>query len=191
VYEIVVIGTSLGGFNALRTVLGGLSKEFPLPLVIVQHRGCEADDCLVEGLSKVTSLIVSEPFDKEQIQAGHAYIAPPNYHLLVERGHLSLSTEAYVNYARPSIDVLFESAADAYQSDVIGVILTGASADGAKGAAKIAERGGLVIVQEPSTAEASVMPASAVAQGASLVRPLCEIANFLVNKISTSTCTGF
>jgi two-component system, chemotaxis family, protein-glutamate methylesterase/glutaminase len=178
--KVVVIGTSLGGLSALKVLLSGLPHGFPVPIVIVQHRGKTADDAFASLLNKDTPLSVSEPNDKEALEPGHVYIAPSDYHLLVEPGSLALSTDAPVNYARPSIDVLFESAAEAYGSAVIGVILTGANADGVHGAARITERGGVIIVQDPTTAEASAMPEAAIAASAfSHIVPLAEIAPFL------------
>lgn len=188
-YEIVVVGTSLGGLNALQAILGGLSKEFPLPIAVVQHRSRDASDGLSEFLAKTSALPVAEPSDKEEILPGRAYVAPADYHLLVERGCFSLSIEAPVHFARPSIDVLFESAADAYGPHVIGVVLTGANADGAQGAAHIARQGGLVVAQEPATAESPEMPESAIALGVGCIRPLSEIAAFL-QSVSSQSRTG-
>src|SRR5690554_969399 len=109
--RLIVIGCSLGGLNALQVVLGGIPRGFGLPIVLVQHRGKHPDEALSRLLGAHCALPVREPQDKERIEAGHVYVAPADYHLLVERGTLALSTEAPVNYARPSIDVLFESAA--------------------------------------------------------------------------------
>lgn len=180
-YQIVVVGTSLGGLNALGTVLGGLPKTFPLPIVVVQHRGREVSEGLAEFLARKSALPVVEPSDKQPILPGSAYLAPADYHLLIEPGHFTLSTEAPVQFARPSIDVLFESAADAYGSHVIGVVLTGSNADGARGAERIARKGGLVVVQDPATAESPIMPASAIARGMDCIHPLPEIAPFLTS----------
>ena len=119
------------------------------------------------------------------LEPGKAYLAPPGYHLLVERGSLSLSTDEEVRYSRPSIDVLFESVADAYREDAVGVILTGASDDGAAGLARIRRRGGVTVVQEPATAERRTMPDAALARGrAHRVLALDEIAAFLVKVCS-------
>lgn len=180
---IVVIGASLGGLKALKALLGTLPKDFPLPLAIVQHRGKEADETLTRLLREVCALPVSEVRDKDRIVPGHLYVAPSDYHLLVERGWFALSTEAPVNYARPSIDVLFESAADTYGDGVIGVILTGSSEDGTKGAARIKARGGSVIVQDPATAEAPAMPSAAIAAApVDRILPLSSIAAFLMEE---------
>lgn len=188
-FELVVIGTSLGGLHALEVLLAGLPKSFPLPVAIVQHRYKAADSTLATLLQRYSAMQVKEPEDKEAIVPGQIYLAPADYHLLVEAGlsqgivpYFALSTEAPVAYARPSIDVLFESAADAYTQKVIGVILTGANDDGAQGLAKIKTRGGMTIVQEPATAEVPVMPEAAIAASrVNSILPLADIAPFLVN----------
>jgi two-component system chemotaxis response regulator CheB len=131
-------------------------------------------------LQRSSGLPVSEPDDKEPIARGRVYLAPRDYHLLIEGRHFALSTEAPVCYARPSIDVLFESAADAYGKDVIGVILTGKNRDGARGLAAIKKCGGLAVVEDPATAEAREMPEAALAATiVDRVLPLGGIALFL------------
>jgi two-component system chemotaxis response regulator CheB len=157
---VVVVGTSLGGLRALREILQPLPADLPAPVLIVQHRVKSPETGLRALLQKVCALPVIEPEDKEIARAGHVYLAPADYHLLVEPGWLALSTEAPVNHARPSVDVLFESAADSYGERVVAVVLTGASEDGAQGARRVQERGGLVIVQDPATAESPIMPAA-------------------------------
>ncbi len=177
----IVIGASRGGLKAVQTLLEGLPANFPLPLAMVLHRQKEADDLLQPALQKHSLLPVSEVLDKEIIQPGHVYIAPADYHLLVEKTYFSLSTDEPVLYARPSIDVLFESAADVFGESVIGVVLTGASQDGAHGAVQIQRRGGTVIVQDPTTAESSIMPAAALSATKTLyVKPLEKIAPLLL-----------
>lgn len=161
-FELVVIGASLGGLHTVATLLGGLPGSFPLPVAIVQHRHRESEASLEAVLQRSSQIPVCEVEDKQAIRPGTACLAPADYHLLVERGAFALSTDAPILYARPSIDVLFESAADAYGQHVIGIILTGASADGAQGLAAIKAAGGLTVVQEPATAECSVMPAAAL-----------------------------
>jgi two-component system chemotaxis response regulator CheB len=158
--EFVAIGVSLGGLTALHTLLAGLSTGLPYPVAIVQHRSPMAGDLLAQLLRRDTPHRVREPMDKEPVEGGTVYLAPPDYHLLVEDGTFALSTEGVVTYARPSIDVLFESVAEEYGECAVGVVLTGANADGAAGAARIKARGGLVIVQDPDTAECPVMPRS-------------------------------
>ncbi len=130
---------------------------------------------------------VKEPQDKELISAGHIYIAPADYHLLIEDGTFALSTEGPVMSARPSIDVLFESAADTYREGVIGVVLTGASADGARGAAHIKQRGGRILVQDPATAESGIMPRAAIKSASpDWVVPLREIGPILATIVQPS-----
>jgi two-component system, chemotaxis family, protein-glutamate methylesterase/glutaminase len=179
--SLVVIGASLGGLRAIGNLLAGLPPNFGLPLVIAQHRHKDSDGALRDALQDQTALPVYEAEDKQPIQAGCVYLAPADYHLLVELGSLALSTEAPVHHARPSIDVLFESAADAYGAAAVGVILTGASADGAHGLAVIKQRGGFAIVQEPATAECRVMPDAAL----QLIRP--DIVSSLANITSILT----
>jgi two-component system chemotaxis response regulator CheB len=180
-YEIVVIGTSFGGLRALTSLVGGLPAEFPLPVAIVQHRSKDSDDTLSTLLTEACALPVAEVEDKESVVPGRVYIAPPDYHLLVEPGAFVLSTESPVFFSRPSIDVLFDSASDAYGDRVIGVVLTGANADGTSGLRRIKERGGFAIVQDPSTAEGRAMPQSAV-NGVTVDRvvPIDQIPGLLV-----------
>lgn len=180
-FELVVIGTSLGGLQALEKLLSGLPPEFPLPVAIVQHRRAGSGDLLRGLLQTWCALPVEEVEDKTAIVPGHVYLAPAGYHLLVEEDYFTLSTERPIQYVRPSIDVLFESAARAYGSQVIAVVLTGANRDGASGVARIKERGGWVIVQEPATAESRIMPEAAMAAAAvDQILPLPQIAALLV-----------
>ena len=180
-FRIVTVGTSLGGFEALAVVLSGLPKSFPVPVAVVQHRSVEDSEGIVPLLSSRTDLKVEEVEDKTEFKTGHVYVGPPNYHLLVEVNHFSLSTDPPVMFARPSIDVLFESAADSYQNGVVAVLLTGMSRDGSAGAARIKECGGVVVVQDPKSAEGSMMPAAAMSSVAvDKVLPLPEIAPYLV-----------
>lgn len=181
-FELVVIGTSLGGLQALQVLLKGLPKSFPASVAIVQHRYQDSDNTLRRLLQLYSALPIIEPEDKELIMPGRVYLAPANYHLLVESDNFALSTEAPVCYARPSVDVLFESAADAYAEKVIGVILTGANHDGAQGLARIKACGGLTVVQDPATAESRIMPEAAIASvRLDWILPLSEIAPVLVN----------
>jgi two-component system chemotaxis response regulator CheB len=183
----IVIGTSSGGLKAMKTLLGGLPADFPLPVAVVFHRHKEADDSLQPALQRCTKLPLSEAMDKEAIEPGHIYIAPADYHLLVEPATFSLSIDEHVLYARPSIDVLFESAADVFGERAIAVVLTGASQDGARGAASIEQRGGRVIVQDPATAEYPTMPGAALAATKKhLVKPLGQIAATLVQLAAAS-----
>lgn len=181
VEHIVVLGVSLGAMRALPVLLTALPYELPAPIVIVVHRKDNADDpLLVDWLRRNCRLPVEEAMDKTPMVPGHVYLAPSGYHLLVEDDHFALSTEAHVNFARPSVDVLFESAADYFKSNVVGIILTGAGRDGANGMAHIKRQGGFTIVQEPETAEQPSMPAAALAVcNADRVVPLEEIATVL------------
>ena len=183
--EIVAVGTSTGGLKALQTLLSGLSADFPLPVVIVQHRGSASEDGLCEFLAQSSSLPVAEPEDKEPVMPGHVYLAPRDYHLLIENGSFALSVDHAVAYARPSIDVLFECAADEYRDKAIGVILTGANNDGARGLAKISSQGGVTVVENPETAASHEMPRAALAHiKADWILPLEEIAPCLNNMVS-------
>jgi two-component system chemotaxis response regulator CheB len=179
-FEIVVIGASYGGLAALQIVLSDLSPDFPLPVVIAQHRRKDGDDGLCEYLQKRSKLPLVEPNDKEKAEPGRVYLAPRDYHLLIEKSIFALSTESPVAFARPSIDVLFDSAADVYRERVVGVILTGANRDGAQGLAKIKSLGGFALVQDPESAESRAMPEAAIgATTVDRVLPLPEIAPFL------------
>ena len=181
-YAAAVIGVSLGGLNALRKILPALPKDFKLPLIIVQHVGASSDGYWIEKLNEISTLNIKEADEKEPIEKGTVYIAPPNYHLLVEPDHtLSLSADKRVNFARPSIDVLFESAAHVFRDKLIGIVLTGSNNDGAKGLKKIKAEGGLAIVEDPSTAESPSMPKAALkAIKADYVLSLNKITNLLL-----------
>lgn len=184
-FELLVIGTSLGGFSALKVLLGGLTKPFPVAIAIVQHRHKESGTGMSRSMQQYTHLPVHEAEDKDELLPGHIYLAPADYHLLVERGYLTLSVDEPVCFARPSIDVLFESAADAYADRVIGIILTGANRDGTNGLARIKACGGLAIVQDPATAETGIMPQAAIARTrVDAILPLPDIAPYLVNLLS-------
>jgi len=163
-YEAIVIGVSSGGMKAMKVMFSLLPKEFNTPIIIVQHISSQSENLWIRLLNDKSNLYIKEADEKESIENGKVYIAPPNYHLLIERDKtFSLTIDERVNYARPSIDVLFESAAEAYKSKLIGVILTGSNNDGTNGLKRIKEYGGLTIVQDPATAESSYMPASAIA----------------------------
>ena len=162
-FEIVVVGTSIGGLKAIQTLLSALPDDFPVPMVIVQHHGKDSEIGLCDFLTRSSRLPISEPEDKEQIVSGRVYLAPRDYHLLVEKGSFALSTDPAVGFARPSIDVLFESVADEYQERAIGVVLTGANRDGGRGLAAIKLRGGLTLVEDPASAACREMPDAAIA----------------------------
>jgi two-component system chemotaxis response regulator CheB len=161
-YEIVVVGTSWGGLLALKELVAGLPGNFGLPVVVVQHRHRQSDNLLSTLLQDSTPLPVCEIEDKAPIVGGQVHVAPADYHLLVEDGYFSLTTDEPVRYSRPSIDVTFQSAADTYGGRTVGVVLTGANADGSRGLKRIFDRGGLAFVQAPQTAESPTMPAAAV-----------------------------
>lgn len=192
VYEAVVIGVSFGGLKALQAILPTIFPDFPGPIMVVQHQDPLADDFLARHLDELCRFRVKVAEEKEMAAPGVVYLAPANYHLLVEDDHtLSLSVDEKVNFARPAIDVLFESAADAYESRLIGVILTGANQDGSQGLRRIKEFGGLTVVQDPQTAKAPSMPEAALAATeVDYVLPLDEIGDFLNNIMGMGTLTA-
>ena len=162
-------------------MLADLPDEIDLPVVVAQHRHPSA---VAGGLPDLLNLrlrrTVQDVEDKTTLEPGHVYVAPPDYHLLVERGRLALSLDERVKYARPSIDVLFESAAYAYGPGAIGIILTGANEDGAAGLAEIKRRGGVAVVQDPADATRRAMPDAAIAAtAADAILPLEDIGKFL------------
>jgi two-component system chemotaxis response regulator CheB len=175
-YDLVVIGASWGGMRALETVLGGLPGGFPVPIAVAQHRDPDAeDDLLAHLLSRHTGLALHDADDGDELRPGTALLAPPGYHMLVEDSRVALSVDELVQFARPSIDVLFESASEQHGAKTVGVILTGANADGADGLRAIKRRGGYTIVQDPATAERQEMPRAALAAEPDAVLPLDEI----------------
>lgn len=179
-YDLVVVGASWGGLDALRTLVTGLPASFPMAVTLVQHRHKDSDQLLNTLLQEYSSLPVCEVEDKMPLEKGRIYVAPADYHTLVEPGHFSLSTEGPVRFSRPSIDVTFHSAADSYGHRAVGVVFTGANEDGTEGLRRISERGGLVVVQDPATAESPVMPSSAVASiPRAKVMSMTEIPAFL------------
>jgi len=159
----VVIGASAGGLYALKKLLPALPASFPCPLLIVQHMSPHSDNYMVRMLNELSSITVKEADEKEPIVPGTAYVAPPDYHLLVEADFtLSLSVEEKVNYSRPAIDILFETAADAYGPHLMGIIMTGANADGAVGLLAVKKKGGFTVAQDPKDAESPAMPKVAI-----------------------------
>jgi two-component system chemotaxis response regulator CheB len=180
-YDLICVGASWGGLDAVGRLLGDLPVQVDVPVLIAQHRHSTSAQA---GLPELLRLRVRRPVqdaeDKMEIERGKVYIAPPDYHLLVERGSLALSVDERVQFARPSIDVLFESASYAYGPGVIGIILTGANEDGAAGLATIKARGGVALVQDPAGAERRTMPDAAIAAtNADAVLPLEEMGHFL------------
>ncbi|MDX6452886.1 MAG: two-component system, chemotaxis family, protein-glutamate methylesterase/glutaminase [Gaiellaceae bacterium] len=181
-HGLVAIGASWGGLDVLRDILRDLPAELNAGVLIAQHRSPGSHPTAMRDLlGAVTRMRVAEANDKDEIRSGTAYIAAPDYHLLVEPGQMTLSTDEPVHYARPSIDVLFETAAESYRDRCIGVVLTGANDDGARGLARVVELGGTAIVQDPETAQRDEMPLAALRSTPSArVMPVAEIAALLV-----------
>lgn len=162
--EAVVIGGSAGAVSALLSLLPALPAGFPMPILVVIHIARHPTGSLAEVFQPKCRLLVKEAEDKEPLVPGTVYLAPADYHVLVERQRsVSLSSEEPVNFSRPSIDVLFESAADAYGGALLAIVLTGANSDGARGVRMVCEAGGFALVQTPESAEASTMPQAALA----------------------------
>ena len=162
-YSAVMIGSSFGGVAALRTLLAPLPNTFPVPVIIVQHLNSLRHSDLVTILGRSISLRVLEAKDKMPLMPSCVFVAPPDYHLYIERDKsLSLSVDPPVHYCRPSIDVAFESGANVFGRELIGVIITGGNEDGARGLRRIKEKGGYVMVQDASEAEAPMMPLAAL-----------------------------
>jgi two-component system chemotaxis response regulator CheB len=161
--DAITIGGSAGALEALAAILPALPGGYPLPIVLVLHIPPSKPSYLADVLGSMCALRVKEAEDKEPLSPGAVYVAPPDYHVLIEKRRcLSLSVDAPVHYSRPAIDVLFESAADAYGERVAGVLLAGGSADGALGLARIKRAGGLALVQAPETAAVRTMPDAAL-----------------------------
>ena len=180
-YDLIVVGASWGGLDAVGRLLDGLHDDVHQPIVVAQHRSADSEDGVLAGLLQShTRRHVSDPDDKTPLEQDNVYLGPPDYHMLVEGRQLTLTTDAPVWFARPSIDVLFESAADAYGERVVGIVLTGANDDGAAGLARIKDRGGVAIVQDPDSSVRRRMPDAAIAATvADAVLPLDEIPAFL------------
>lgn len=181
-FLIVVIGVSAGGMAALEYLLPALPGDFPVPIVIVQHLAPANDDFFATWLDERSALNVREAEQGMILQPGHAYLAPANYHLLFEdQAHLALSNDEKVNFSRPSIDMLFESAAMVFGAHALAIVLTGANADGSRGAAQIQDAGGRILIQEPNDAEIDTMPKAAIAATtkASVIMPLAQMPQIL------------
>jgi len=162
-YKAVVIGSSAGGLNALQVLFSNLDEKFKIPVLVVQHLHPDSDDYLAQMLKSYSALKFKEAEDKEKIKKGMVYFAPANYHMLIsEDQSIALNVDEKVNYCRPSIDVLFESASDIYGQHLIGIILTGSNQDGAKGMDIIKKNGGVTIVQDPLNAEVDAMPLAVI-----------------------------
>jgi two-component system, chemotaxis family, protein-glutamate methylesterase/glutaminase len=179
--ELVVIGASWGGLQAISRLLADLPGDFPVPVLVVQHRAEDAGDVLAGLLDRAGPLPVREAEDKEPLPFEGVLVAPPGYHVLVERHGLALSTDAHVRFSRPSIDVALETAADALGAGVVGVVLTGEGDDGAAGLAAVRRRGGIAVVEDPASATRPTMPSAAMAAARpQTVAELSEIAPLLV-----------
>jgi two-component system chemotaxis response regulator CheB len=180
-HEAVVIGASAGALEALTRLLPALPSGYVLPILIVVHLPASSKSLMAELLQAKCKISVTEAEDKEPIKSGFAYIAPPDYHLLVEAERtIALSSDEPIHYSRPSIDVLFESAADSYGPGLIGIILTGANSDGAEGLKAVVAAGGTALVQQPRAAYAAAMPLAAIAAcPEAQVLSLDQIASYL------------
>ena len=185
--EAIVMGVSAGGMEALRKIIPELPVNFPFPIAIVQHLQPDSDDFLVIDLNNRSQVTVKQANEKEKLKPGYVYFAPPNYHLLIEIDRtFSLSVSPLVNYTRPSIDALFETAAEIYKEKLLCIILTGANPDGSQGAKKVKELGGMVIIQDPKTAPVDVMPRAAIeATKVDFVLSLEKIIEFLLYSLTS------
>jgi two-component system, chemotaxis family, protein-glutamate methylesterase/glutaminase len=181
-YRAVMIGGSAGSFQVVIKILSALPKNYPLPVFLSLHRLKHVRSGFVEALSIKSAIPVIEPYDKEQIKPGKAYLAPANYHMYIDLGNrISLSTESPINHSRPSIDLSFATAAMAYRTKLVGVILSGANKDGAWGLKKVKEQGGLCIVQDPLVCEVATMTEAALqATQVDHVFKIDQIVNFLM-----------
>ncbi|MBW0435681.1 chemotaxis protein CheB [Leptospira yasudae] len=181
-YEAIVVGVSSGGLNAMKTIFSALPADYEIPLIVVQHLSPRSDGEWIRILGRSCRIKIKEADEKETINVSTVYVSPPNYHLLIEKNRtFSLSADERVNFARPSVDVLFESASEVYGEALIGIVLTGANSDGANGMKKIKANGGLAIVQDPTTAEAPFMPEAAIrACSVDYVLSLEKISEFLI-----------
>jgi two-component system chemotaxis response regulator CheB len=192
VYELICVGASWGGLDAVSRLLSDVPEWVDVPVVVAQHRHATSPP---GGLAELLRLRIKRPVhdveDKLPIEPGNVYLAPPDYHLLVQRGSFALSTDARVQFARPSIDVLFESAAYAYGPALIGIILTGANEDGAAGLALVKRRGGVAVIQDPRGAARSTMPEAAIAATvADAILPLDEIGKFVYGLCVSEKAAG-
>jgi two-component system, chemotaxis family, protein-glutamate methylesterase/glutaminase len=189
IYETILIGVSAGGMRALTEIIPRLPEDFSVPVIVLQHLGPDGGDYLATHLDQISAVRVKEAEEGEVVEPGTVYTAPAGYHLLLEDDRsFALSGEPPVNYSRPAIDVLFESAVQVCGEQLIGLILTGANSDGAKGLAEIKAAGGLTIVQNPETAEADAMPLAAIrASSVDHILDLGGIAPFLCGIVSGET----
>ena len=182
-YKAVVIGGSAGSFQVITKILSSLPKNFPLPVLLSLHRLKHVRSGFVEALSIKSKIPIVEPYDKDTIKPGYGYLAPSNYHMYIELNkRIALSTEEPVNHSRPSIDLTFETAAQAYRDKIIGIILSGANRDGAFGLKKLKQLGGLAIVQDPNECQVKTMTeASLKLTSVDHIFTTSQIINFLLN----------
>lgn len=187
--DIIAMGASWGGIDAYSKVLGGLPVDFPAAVLLVQHQRLESGNRLAAVLQGRTRMQVMTPDDRQRIEAGRVYVAPPGYHMLVDaEGCINYSLSAPVHFCRPAIDELFFSAGHVFGSRLMGVLLTGANEDGAAGLTYIRKRGGLTLAQSPESAEAPVMPQSAIDMGAAMeVLTLEKITKFMLKQVVGKT----
>lgn len=180
-YLAIVIGASYGGLRALSLLLSGVPGNYTIPVIIVQHRSKDERDLLETVLQQKCEIKIKQADEKEEILGGCVYMAPPNYHLMIEPDRtFSLSIDPSIRFSRPSIDVLFESAAEVYTNKLVGIILTGSNEDGANGIKRIHQLGGFTIAQDPGEANAPSMPLASIRTGAvKQVLTLNEILAFL------------
>lgn len=180
--EFIAIGCSAGGIEALKVLLPELPPEFPIPIGVVQHRTGDSNAMMIRYFKDVCALKIIEPDDKEPIEGGAVYFAPANYHMLVgEDKCFHLNIDFPMHYSRPSIDMLFFSAASVFDKNLAGIVMSGANADGAEGLKKICDAGGLAFVQNPATASHDVMPRAAIAasRGKAEILELARIRQFI------------
>ncbi len=180
-FEVVVIGSSAGGLSALERILERLNPNLVVPIIICQHMASDTGDAMLQLLKKHSVIDMNEPLDKEEVKGNKVYLAPADYHLAIESDKtFSLTQGPRINYSRPSIDVLFETSAEAFLDKTLGIILTGANSDGTNGFKAIKEFGGTTIAQDPVEAMVATMPRSAINAGlADYILTLDEIANFI------------
>lgn len=185
-YEIVAMGASAGGIRALEKILAGLPADLPVPVLIVQHLDPRHRSLMAEIMQRSSKMKVKEAVAEEEIRPSVVYIAPPNRHMLVADGHISLTSTAFVHFSRPSIDLLFESVAATYGDTSIGIILSGTGRDGAMGMKAIKEKGGTTIAQDQATSEHFGMPDAAIATGiVDFILPVYDIARAII-ELTTS-----
>ncbi len=162
-YKAIIIGGSAGSFPVVTEIISNLPKDYPIPIIMCLHRLKDIREGFSEALNAKSAIFVEEPYDKQKIKSNKIYLAPSNYHLQIELGNsFSLSTDVMVKHSRPSIDVLFESAAYNYGKKAIGIILSGANSDGANGIKTIKNKGGFTIVQDPDESRITTMPKAAI-----------------------------